>query len=208
MKINALVTGIIGLALVSFSCTGTKTLTRSDLSEDKEGLLISGGKLFSVATVVGGGGSLAERLEEQRRLNRVAEQTKKLHGIEGIDFASTGDGSFRATIPNDILFAFDSYSLSDNSRASLGELGAILAGMPDARLDIRGHTDNVGTEQYNDILSLNRALAVGNFLRTGGVAHDRIRESGAAFSEPVASNDNAEGRRLNRRVEIIISGVK
>ena len=76
---------------------------------------------------------------------------------------------------------------------------------PNTTVNVIGHTDNVGDAAFNQDLSERRARAVANILLNGGVASSRVRAIGAGGNQPIASNLNASGRQMNRRVEIIIT---
>lgn len=104
-----------------------------------------------------------------------------------------------------VLFGFDSYSLTDASRASLSKLITVLNQYPDTNVEIQGHTDNKGTAAYNDKLSLQRADAVANYVRANGIAASRITAKGFGFNAPKYSNDTEDGRAQNRRVEFLIT---
>src|SRR5262249_49684578 len=108
---------------------------------------------------------------------------------------------------SDVLFDFNKATLKPGSREKLSKLAGILIAYPGPyRLQIEGHTDSVGSDEYNLRLSQDRAESVRSFLVLGGVAADRIAQvRGLGKSLPVASNDTAEGRQMNRRVEIVIS---
>jgi peptidoglycan-binding protein ArfA len=77
--------------------------------------------------------------------------------------------------------------------------------MGDSHIDIEGHTDSTGSEETNLKLSRERAAAVGDFLVTQGIAQTRMTTKGLGPADPVASNDTAEGRAKNRRVEIVLA---
>ena len=106
-----------------------------------------------------------------------------------------------------MLFDFNKATLKPGAREKLSKLAGILIAYPGPyRLQIEGHTDSVGSDEYNLRLSQDRAESVRSFLVLGGVAADRIAQvRGFGKSLPVASNDTAEGRQMNRRVEIVIS---
>src|SRR5690606_16244412 len=86
----------------------------------------------------------------------------------------------------------------------LARLAAVLQEHPRTNVHIIGHTDSVGTEEYNLGLSNRRASSAAEFLVAQGVARNRIFTTGMGMSDPVASNDTPEGRQLNRRVEVVI----
>lgn len=101
-----------------------------------------------------------------------------------------------------ILFDFDSATLKAQSEPVLQQLRAALQANPQMRVAIEGHTDNVGEDAYNLSLSQRRAQSVVTWLTEHGVAAGRLTPEGKGEAEPVASNDAADGRALNRRVEV------
>jgi outer membrane protein OmpA-like peptidoglycan-associated protein len=105
-----------------------------------------------------------------------------------------------------IYFDTDQAVLKAESQATLAQVAALLEGTPALRLVIVGHTDDEGTNAHNQDLSLKRAQAVVAWLVGRGVAAGRLAAAGRGESEPVADNRTAEGRALNRRVEIRQAG--
>lgn len=105
---------------------------------------------------------------------------------------------------NRIFFEFNSSELLALSYIELDKLVEILTSKPNLRIEVRGHTDNVGTESYNRTLSMKRAQAVYDYLISSGIDKKRMKYRGFGTKVPVASNETEEGRSLNRRVEIMI----
>ena len=105
---------------------------------------------------------------------------------------------------NNIFFDTDEYTLNDLSTVELYKLNAFLVINPDISIMICGHTDDVGTEDYNQVLSKNRAAAVYTFLVELGIDPSRLRYKGFGKSQPISENDTEEGRAENRRTEILI----
>jgi outer membrane protein OmpA-like peptidoglycan-associated protein len=105
-----------------------------------------------------------------------------------------------------VLFASGSYELRPQAREALAKLSGIVATQPGLKLAVEGHTDNVGSEETNQKLSAQRANTVRDFLVKQGLNGDNITAVGLGPAGPIASNDTAEGRGANRRVEIIVSG--
>jgi OOP family OmpA-OmpF porin len=106
----------------------------------------------------------------------------------------------------DILFAFDSSEITMVAEEKLGELAEYLKENPGVRVTLAGHTDSVGSEEYNLALSQRRAQSARAVLvEQGDIDPSRISLSWFGFSDPVASNDTEEGRALNRRVDAIIT---
>jgi outer membrane protein OmpA-like peptidoglycan-associated protein len=106
----------------------------------------------------------------------------------------------------DVLFATNQYNLKPAARESLARIAGIVLAYPDLRLEIEGHTDSTGTEEYNQVLSEKRAGTVRDYLVDKGVGIGTTIARGLGESDPVASNDTSAGRKLNRRVELIVSG--
>ena len=114
---------------------------------------------------------------------------------------------FTGTIEG-IVFDFNKASIDPSSKPKLDEAIAVLKEYPDVKIKIVGHTDAVGTDEFNRTLSEERAAAVKQYLVDGGIDASRITTEGRGSSEPVASNDNEEGRAKNRRIdfEIVSAG--
>ncbi|MBW2561162.1 MAG: OmpA family protein, partial [Deltaproteobacteria bacterium] len=102
----------------------------------------------------------------------------------------------------DTLFDFDKYNIKTEYHSILDQVVTVFERNPSLKAEIQGHTDNFGTRAYNQVLSNRRAQAVVNYLVQGGVDRAWIHPMGYDFSQPRASNETAEGRALNRRVEI------
>jgi OOP family OmpA-OmpF porin len=101
-----------------------------------------------------------------------------------------------------VNFEFNSATLTAASSTTLDQVAASLVAWPDIRVEVGGHTDTVGTHEYNVGLSKRRADSVKAYLVNKGVAADRLETAGYAYDRPVATNDTAEGRAQNRRVEL------
>ncbi len=108
---------------------------------------------------------------------------------------------------SDVLFDFNKASLKPGAREKLSKLAGILIAYPgNYHIEIEGHTDSIGTPEYNRKLSEDRADSVRYYLTQTGIAADRITGTrGLGEMQPVATNDTPEGRQMNRRVEIIIT---
>ncbi len=106
----------------------------------------------------------------------------------------------------DVLFDTGSYTLKPAARERLARVSGIVLAYPDLRLEIEGHTDSVGSDEYNQTLSEKRAGSVRDYLMNNGVSINNVIARGLGKSNPVADNSTAAGRKLNRRVEMIVSG--
>ena len=107
---------------------------------------------------------------------------------------------------SDVLFDTGKYSLLPGAREKLAKVAGILLAYPGLNIAVGGYTDNVGSNQLNQNLSEQRAGSVRDYLVQQGVARNSVTATGFGNSVPVASNDNAEGRQANRRVELVVSG--
>lgn len=121
---------------------------------------------------------------------------------------SIARGRLVINLPQDILFASGSATLGRDGRQTLAEVASVLAGIDDRRFQVEGHTDNVpiSTAQFpsNWELSAARALSVVKILVEQGVPAQSVSGAGYGEYHPVATNSTAEGRRLNRRIEIVM----
>jgi outer membrane protein OmpA-like peptidoglycan-associated protein len=112
--------------------------------------------------------------------------------------------SGESVVLRNVFFDTDSYQLKPESEAELGKLAGFLERNSTIRIEISGHTDNVGTYDYNLVLSENRAKSVSDYLIEMGIQKDRITYKGYADTSPVDTNDTEEGRANNRRTEFRI----
>jgi len=133
------------------------------------------------------------------------QKAEELEGeLENAEVERVGEGIL-VTFESGILFDFDSYRLRPEARQNLTELSRSLGDMSDdVELLVAGHTDSVGTDDYNYTLSERRAQAAADYLMTQGIPPARISITGLGETEPVASNDTDAGRQQNRRVEVAI----
>jgi outer membrane protein OmpA-like peptidoglycan-associated protein len=106
----------------------------------------------------------------------------------------------------DVLFDFNKYTLKPAARERLARVSGIVLAYPDLKLQIEGYTDSIGSDEYNQTLSEKRAATVRDYLVSSGVTMDNVAAKGLGKSDPVADNSTAAGRKLNRRVEMIVSG--
>lgn len=106
----------------------------------------------------------------------------------------------------DVLFDFNKYTLKAAARERLAKVSGIVLAYPDLKLQIEGHTDAIGSDEYNQTLSEKRAEAVRDYVVSSGVSMNNVAALGLGKSDPVADNNTAAGRKLNRRVEMIVAG--
>jgi outer membrane protein OmpA-like peptidoglycan-associated protein len=151
-----------------------------------------------IGAVVGGGAGaiIGHDMDKQ------AEQIK--NDIPGAKVERVDEG-IKVEFNEKILFAFSKSDLGDSAKDNLNKLVAILNKYPNTNIEIQGHTDSRGTDEYNMALSLRRANAVRDYLASQGIAATRMTTRGFGESAPAYSNDTPEGMAQNRRVEFLIT---
>lgn len=107
---------------------------------------------------------------------------------------------------SDVLFDFNKYTLKPGAREKMAKVSGILLAYPGLKIEVEGHTDSIGSDEYNLKLSEQRASAVRDYLIQQAVPAQSVSAVGLGKADPVASNDNAAGRQRNRRVELVVSG--
>jgi outer membrane protein OmpA-like peptidoglycan-associated protein len=165
------------------------------------GGLIGGGTGRIIGAGIGGiaGGAVGYTYDKQ--IKELKEQTAG----SGVDVTETDNGSaILVNLPDGVTFDVGSYSLRPEFRATLDKVAESLIQYPNSLIDVYGHTDSTGSDAFNQTLSENRARTVLNYLVSRGVPAARIRSQGFGETMPIASNDTADGRQKNRRVEIKI----
>ncbi len=136
-----------------------------------------------------------------RQMDRQAAELES--ELENAEIERIGEG-IRVTFDSGILFGFDSSTLQGAARTNLADLSRSLMEYPETDVLIVGHTDSTGSASYNQGLSERRAAAAAAYLIERGVPRNRIRTEGRGEFEPRASNEDATGQQLNRRVEVAI----
>ncbi len=121
----------------------------------------------------------------------------------GIEVERQGD-SLKLNMPSQVTFGVDSAIINEQFRPALNEVAQVLTEYESSFVDVYGHTDSTGSDAYNMTLSQRRADSVATYLASNGVQRARIAQQGFGETQPIASNDTAEGRAQNRRVEIRI----
>jgi outer membrane protein OmpA-like peptidoglycan-associated protein len=134
-------------------------------------------------------------------MDRQAEEMQ--NDIAGAKIERVGEG-IKITFDSGILFATNSSTLQTQAKTNISKLAAILGKYPDTDILVTGHTDSDGTEEYNQTLSEKRAKSVSDYTIAQGINSSRFSIIGLGENEPVASNETADGKHLNRRVEIAI----
>ncbi|HJX71864.1 MAG TPA: OmpA family protein [Bacteroidales bacterium] len=110
----------------------------------------------------------------------------------------------KSVILKNIFYEFDSYVLKDESKIELDKLIQFLNTYPSVKIEVIGHTDSIGSTEYNQTLSEQRARSVAEYLTGSSIDNKRIQYAGYGFSKPLTTNESDEGRALNRRTEVVI----
>ncbi|SKC90277.1 Outer membrane protein OmpA [Burkholderia sp. YR290] len=135
-------------------------------------------------------------------LDRSKEEA--LNQQAGIEVTQTKEG-VQVRLPEKVLFNFNESSLRPDAGPAIGRVVVVLSRTQKPMI-VEGHTDNVGTREYNQQLSEARAKSVADELERRGISASRITLVGYAFDRPVADNDTPDGRARNRRTEIVVKG--
>ncbi|MFV0237961.1 MAG: OmpA family protein [Flavobacteriales bacterium] len=142
-----------------------------------------------------------------RKMDRQAEQIQ--NEVPGAKVERVNDGEAIAVIfdgeSGGVTFPTAKYAVTPNSQATLDKLIQVLKSYPDTNLLVNGHTDNVGSDANNMALSQKRAESVHDYLVKNGLESSRIETKWYGETKPKSTNDTAEGRSINRRVEILIA---
>jgi outer membrane protein OmpA-like peptidoglycan-associated protein len=131
-----------------------------------------------------------ERLRQQ--LNQVLQTTETARGL--------------IVNMSDVLFDFNKYTLKPEAREKLAKVSGILLAYPNLKVQVEGYTDNIGSDEYNQKLSEQRADGVREYLVSQSVTDNNVTAKGYGKSDPVADNSTNDGRAKNRRVELVVSG--
>lgn len=135
---------------------------------------------------------------------RMDKKAKELDDeLEDAEVERVGEG-IKVTFESGLLFDFDSANLRPTAERDLAEFANSMEEFEGARILIVGHTDSKGSESYNQDLSERRAASAAQYLGEQGLDSSRLNTVGRGETEPVASNETAEGRQQNRRVEVAI----
>ena len=215
---NNLKTTSIALLIASLSVTGC-----ADMSPTQRGTATGAGVGAGLGAIIGkstgdhGGDRAAKgavigaaagaiigniwskRMEAQKQAMEQATRGT------GIDVTQTADNRLKLNVPADVSFDTNRADIKSNFRPILDRFATTLQENPAAMVTIIGHTDNTGTDAVNQPLSVERAASTRDYLAQRGVSPNRISIEGRGEREPVASNNDANGRARNRRVEIFVA---
>lgn len=152
-----------------------------------------------IGGVAGGGvGYYMDRQEQALRDELVGS---------GVQVKRTEEGQIELIMPGNITFDVNSSDVSDTFLPTLSSVAKVLKEYENTLVTIGGHTDSTGSEEYNQLLSEQRATAVANIILQEGIVVERVAATGYGESRPIADNGTAEGRAENRRVEITLDAI-
>ncbi len=205
MKRNIVLPMILSSALLISSCNTTRTFKGGAIGAGAGSVI--GGAIGSrsnntakgaiLGAVVGGtAGALVGKYMDK-------QAAELENDIKGAKIERIGEG-IKITFNSGILFGFDSSDLTAEASENIGKLSETLKKYDDTEILIEGHTDDKGTESYNQKLSERRAGSVASSLIASGVASKRITQVGYGETQPIADNSTDAGRSQNRRVEVAI----
>ena len=206
MKRLLTVSVVMIFLLASVNCASWNKTTRGAVIGGAGGAVVGGvigraagntllGAIFGAAVGGTAGAIIGNYMDKQ-----AAEMQRDL---EGAEIQRIGEG-IKITFDSGILYDVDKSDLRAVSQTNLADLAKILNKYPDTNILIEGHTDNTGTDDYNMTLSRDRAQSVASYLATVDVASARFSTAGYGEAQPIVTNDTAEGRQKNRRVDIAV----
>jgi outer membrane protein OmpA-like peptidoglycan-associated protein len=137
-----------------------------------------------------------------RKMDKQAEEIKKT--VPDAKVERVGEGIV-VEFNSNVLFAFDKSNLSGDSESTLNKLVTVLTKYPDTNIELQGHTDDKGSDKYNQSLSERRAKEVSRYLNDKGITAKRVTVKGFGETIPKYDNSTESGRAQNRRVEFLIS---
>ena len=205
-----LITGVAAVVILTTGCaemsdTQRRTATGAGVGALAGAVLSSatGGRAGTGAVVGAGVGALGTYIWSQNMERQKREMEQATQGT-GIAVTQTQDNQLKLDIPSDISFAVGRSDIQSNFAPVLDRFAEGLRNNPNTDVRIIGHTDNTGSDAVNNPLSLDRAASTRNYLTGRGVDGRRISIEGMGERQPIATNETADGRSRNRRVEIYV----
>jgi outer membrane protein OmpA-like peptidoglycan-associated protein len=208
---------VCGASVLLTACTTLDPYTREDRTARAQRQAVIGAAVGGVAGLITGDSSMERKKRAlvgaglgalagaavgsymDRQELRLREELDRT----GVSVTRVGD-NITLNMPSNITFGFDQSDLNADFYDVLGSVAMVLDEFDQTVIEVAGHTDSTGADDYNQRLSERRAGSVAAFLRTRGIRSDRMIEIGMGESRPVASNDSEAGRQQNRRVELTL----
>lgn len=214
MKVCA---AVVGLVVAASACTTLDPYTREEKTSHAQREAVIGAAAGAAVGLITGDSSMERK---KRALvgaglgalagagvgtyqDRQEAALRKELEATGVSVTRSGD-NITLNMPGNITFKTDSADLNASFFEVLNSVGKVVNQFEQTVIEVAGHTDSTGSDQYNQQLSQRRADAVASYLKTRSVRSDRIITVGAGEGHPVASNDTADGRQRNRRVELTL----
>lgn len=196
---------ISGCANMDMTDTQRRTATGAGIGALTGAVIGSatGGHAGTGAVVGAGVGALGTYIWSQNMERQKREMEQATQGT-GIGVTQTADNQLKLDIPSDISFDTGRAEIKGNFAPVLDRFAASLRDNQNTDVQIVGHTDSTGSDAINNPLSVDRATSTRNYLTARGVSGSRIEIEGRGSYQPIASNNTAEGRARNRRVEIFV----
>ena len=205
-----LITSVAAVVILATGCaemsdTQRRTATGAGVGALAGAVLSSatGGRAGTGAVVGAGVGALGTYIWSQNMERQKREMEQATQGT-GIAVTQTQDNQLKLDIPSDISFAVGRSDIQANFAPVLDRFAEGLRNNPNTDVRIIGHTDNTGSDAVNNPLSLDRAASTRNYLTGRGIDGRRISIEGMGERQPIATNETADGRSRNRRVEIYV----
>lgn len=207
---------IVGSVIAAFTLGGCANMTETQKGTAKGAAIGAGagavvgaiagkGKGAAIGAVVGGAAGAVAGNVWSKKMEKQKQEMEAATAGTGVGVTQTEDNRLKLDIPSDISFAVGRADIQPNFRSVLDTFAQGLSQNPTATVTVIGHTDSTGSDAVNDPLSLNRANSVRNYLADRGIATSRIVTQGRGSHEPIATNDTAENKAKNRRVEIFVA---
>jgi outer membrane protein OmpA-like peptidoglycan-associated protein len=216
--VSKLTKTIIGAAVLALATSGCADMTQTQRGTATGAGIGAGlGAILGGSTGGGGGGRAAKGAVLgaaagglignvwSKRMEQQKQQMEQATRGTGVQVSQTQDNRLKLEIPSDVSFDTGRSDIKSNFRPVLERFAGTLNENPGTSVSIIGHTDSTGNESVNQPLSVDRAARTRDYLTMRGVSPNRIAIEGRGEREPIASNDNPNGRARNRRVEIYVA---
>ena len=208
---------VVGVVLAASACTTLDPYTREEQTSHAQRQAAIGASVGAAVGLISGDNSMDRKKRALigaglgalagagvgNYMDRQEAALRKELERTGVSVTRSGD-NITLNMPGNITFKTDSADLNASFYDVLNSVGKVVNEFGQTVIEVAGHTDSTGSDQYNQQLSARRADAVAAYLKTRSVRSDRIITVGAGEAHPVATNDTPEGRQLNRRVELTL----
>ncbi len=206
---------VLSIAIIFQGCSSLSKTAKGGIIGGTTGAAIGAGvgvllgkntKSAAIGAAVGTAVGTTTGVIIGKKMDKAAAEAARIEGARVDSILDANNlKAVLVTFDSGILFRTNMSTLNEASKKALTEFSSILLENPDMDVAIMGHTDNTGSLEINQRLSLERARSVASFLLSKNISENQIKEiTGKDFSMPIADNSTTEGRALNRRVEIYL----